>query len=93
MSNAHEVSTTCRTRWRTTCSGLAFELLRPGGLLGCTNIASANTWRPVMELLADWTLTERNASDMARLLSAFGAATRIDLDPTRLTWLALGVRG
>jgi SAM-dependent methyltransferase len=72
---------------------LAVDVLAPGGTLGCTNIARGNPWRPVMELLNDWCLIERTGSDMAALLSAFGGNALVTSDPTRLTWLARGVRG
>jgi extracellular factor (EF) 3-hydroxypalmitic acid methyl ester biosynthesis protein len=67
----------------------AVALLAPGGTMGVTNVAAANPWRPLLELLCNWPLIERTAADMRRLLEWPGIPVDLVLDQTRLTWLAL----
>jgi hypothetical protein len=64
-------------------------MLNREGLLGATNIAAANPWRLMLELLADWTLIERSYDEMSRLLHATKLKASIALDDSRLTWLAV----
>lgn len=44
------------------------RLLRPGGLLFFTNIASGNPYRPWMEHVASWRLVHRTEADVHRLV-------------------------
>lgn len=68
-------------------------LLKPGGTLFFTNIATGNPYRPWMEYLADWVLIERSRADIERLVQKAGFdpsnpdEVRISRDATRLTWL------
>jgi len=67
----------------------AGQMLKPEGLLGATNIAAANPWRLMLQLLADWTLIERSHDEMSRLLQEPKLTASIALDDSRLTWLAV----
>jgi extracellular factor (EF) 3-hydroxypalmitic acid methyl ester biosynthesis protein len=67
----------------------AGEMLSPQGLLGATNIAAANPWRLMLQLLADWTLIERSRDEMSRLMQQPKLRASITLDDSRLTWLAV----
>jgi SAM-dependent methyltransferase len=67
----------------------AGQMLKPEGLLGATNIAAANPWRLMLQLLADWTLIERSHDEMSRLLQEPKLKASIALDDSRLTWLAV----
>jgi extracellular factor (EF) 3-hydroxypalmitic acid methyl ester biosynthesis protein len=64
-------------------------MLSPEGLLGATNIAAPNPWRPMLQLLAGWTLIERSHDQMSRLLRDPKLKASIGLDDSRLTWLAV----
>jgi hypothetical protein len=66
--------------------------LKPGGLLGATNIAAANPWRHMLQLLTNWTLIERSEDEMSSLLRAPKLKTSIALDDSGLTWLAVASR-
>jgi extracellular factor (EF) 3-hydroxypalmitic acid methyl ester biosynthesis protein len=68
------------------------EMLKPGGLLGATNIAAANPWRHMLQLLTNWTLIERSEDEMSSLLRAPKLKTSIALDDSGLTWLAVASR-
>jgi extracellular factor (EF) 3-hydroxypalmitic acid methyl ester biosynthesis protein len=72
-----------------TLLGHAARMLKPEGLLGATNIAAANPWRLMLQLLADWTLIERSHDEMSRLLEEPTLKASIALDDSRLTWLAV----
>jgi SAM-dependent methyltransferase len=67
----------------------AGEMLSPQGLLGATNIAAANPWRLMLQLLTDWTLIERSHDEMSRLMHQPKLNASIALDDSRLTWLAV----
>jgi extracellular factor (EF) 3-hydroxypalmitic acid methyl ester biosynthesis protein len=67
----------------------AGEMLKPGGLLGATNIAAANPWRHMLQLLTNWTLIERTHEEMSSLLRAPNLKVSIALDDSGLTWLAV----
>jgi SAM-dependent methyltransferase len=67
-------------------------MLNPEGLLGATNIAAGSLWRPMLDLLADWTLIERTRDDMVRLLSGSDLTTSLALDDSQITWLATAAR-
>jgi extracellular factor (EF) 3-hydroxypalmitic acid methyl ester biosynthesis protein len=67
----------------------ASGMLSPAGLLGVTNIAAPNPWRPMLQLLAGWTLIERSYDEMSRLLHDPKLKASIVLDDSRLTWLAV----
>ncbi len=68
------------------------EMLKPGGLLGVTNIAAANPWRHMLQLLTNWTLIERSHEEMSSLLRAATSNVSIVLDDSGLTWLAVACR-
>lgn len=70
----------------------ALAMLAPRGVLGATNLAAGNPWRPMLELIADWTIIERDAQQMSRLLALVDGSAQIALDDTRLTWLATAWR-
>jgi extracellular factor (EF) 3-hydroxypalmitic acid methyl ester biosynthesis protein len=67
-------------------------MLSPEGLLGVTNIAAPSPWRPMLQLLAGWTLIERSHDEMSRLLHDPKLRASIALDDSRLTWLAVASR-
>jgi extracellular factor (EF) 3-hydroxypalmitic acid methyl ester biosynthesis protein len=67
-------------------------MLSPDGLLGATNIAAGNPWRLMLDLIADWTLLERTREDMLRLLAGPDLTTSVELDDSRITWLAIAAR-
>src|SRR6185437_5627459 len=66
----------------------AGQMLKPGGLLGATNIAAANPWRQMLHLLTSWTLIERSHEEMTGLFRASKLKASIALDESGLTWLA-----
>jgi extracellular factor (EF) 3-hydroxypalmitic acid methyl ester biosynthesis protein len=66
----------------------AGQMLKPGGLLGATNIAAANPWRQMLHLLTSWTLIERSHEEMTDLFRASKLKASIALDESGLTWLA-----
>ena len=70
----------------------AGEMLNPGGLLDATNIAAANPWRHMLQLLTNWTLIERSQEEMASLLRAPNLKASIARDDSGLTWLAVASR-
>jgi extracellular factor (EF) 3-hydroxypalmitic acid methyl ester biosynthesis protein len=72
-----------------TLLGHAAQMLKSEGLLGATNIAAANPWRLMLQLLADWTLIERSHDEMSRLLHQPKLKVSLALDDSRLTWLGV----
>ncbi|MBR0844740.1 class I SAM-dependent methyltransferase [Bradyrhizobium liaoningense] len=66
------------------------RLLRVGGSIVFTNIASGNPFRVWMEAIADWKLIHRSAPDLRRITAAAGFDTldlSIQRDQTGLTHL------
>jgi hypothetical protein len=66
-------------------------LLRPGGVLFFTNIATGNPYRIWMTYLASWHLNERSELDLARSVESAAvpaSALSVERDTTGLTLLA-----
>jgi extracellular factor (EF) 3-hydroxypalmitic acid methyl ester biosynthesis protein len=66
----------------------AVTMLAAGGALGATNIAAGNPWRLMLDLIADWTLIERDGAEMRRLVSFPDLSSNVAPDDSRLAWLA-----
>lgn len=66
----------------------ALLMLRPGGVLGLTNIAAGNPYRHMLELLTNWTLLERDADEVRALFAEQHGTLTLERDATGLTWLA-----
>jgi SAM-dependent methyltransferase len=67
----------------------AIGMLAPDGVLGATNLSAGNPWRLLLQLIANWTIIERNGYEMAQLFAVPGVVvTELALDATGLTWLA-----
>jgi SAM-dependent methyltransferase len=66
------------------------HLLRPGGRLVFTNIATGNPFRVWIEYMADWRLIERSEEDIAGLCRAAGVpvAPRLEREASSLTIVA-----
>jgi SAM-dependent methyltransferase len=76
-------------RWAVTTLRECRRLLAPTGRLLLSNIAAGNPFRPWMEYLARWTLIERTAADVTRLLTEAGFAAGSDTSSRDATGLAL----
>lgn len=66
----------------------AARMVRGGGVLGLTNIAAGNPFRHMLELLTNWTLLEREASEISALFAGLAGTLTLERDATGLTWLA-----
>jgi extracellular factor (EF) 3-hydroxypalmitic acid methyl ester biosynthesis protein len=53
------------------------KLLKPGGSIFLTNIATGNPYRPWMEYLADWFLIERSEEDILQICYSLGLQDEI----------------
>lgn len=71
---------------------LAGDFMNKDGILMFTNIASNNlfhSFRPWLEVMANWELIDRTEEEMEKLLALTGCERKeITLDPTGLTWIA-----
>lgn len=64
------------------------KLLKPGGSIFLTNIATGNPYRPWMEYLADWFLMERSEEEILQICHSLGLQDEmidVQRDDTGLT--------
>jgi extracellular factor (EF) 3-hydroxypalmitic acid methyl ester biosynthesis protein len=77
-------------RWAIATLRAVRRMLAPGGTLLFSNIAAGNPFRPWIEYLGDWTLIERDAEALERLIKQadFAAGSvRISRDSTALAMM------
>ena len=66
-----------------------FKALAPGGRALIGNFAIANPTRPLMELILDWPLQHRSASDLHQLFGDIGAGITIEHEATGVNLFAV----
>ena len=62
--------------------------LAPGGTAVIGNFGTANPSRPMLELILDWPLHHRSASDLRRLFGDFGTGMTIEQEATGINLFA-----
>jgi hypothetical protein len=65
------------------------EALAPGGHAVIGNFGTANPTRPLMELILDWSLHHRSASDLHQLFGAIGTGITIEQEATGVNLFAV----
>jgi hypothetical protein len=65
------------------------EGLTPGGSAVIGNFGVANPTRPLMELILDWPLHHRSASDLRRLFGAIGTSMTVEHEVTGVNLFAV----
>ena len=65
------------------------QALAPGGQALIGNFAVANPTRPLMELILDWPLHHRSASDLHPLFGDIGAGVTIEQEATGVNLFAV----
>jgi extracellular factor (EF) 3-hydroxypalmitic acid methyl ester biosynthesis protein len=65
------------------------QALAPGGHALIGNFAVANPTRPLMELILDWPLHHRSASDLHRLFGDIGAGVTVEQEATGVNLFAV----
>jgi SAM-dependent methyltransferase len=66
----------------------AAKAISPGGIIMFTNINVGNFMQPLMQVVANWNLIERSEEEMAELLQILSGKWTLELEPTRLAWIA-----
>ena len=65
------------------------EALNPGGRAVIGNFGIANPTRPLMELMLDWPLHHRSASDLRRLFGDIGTSMAVEQEATGINLFAV----
>jgi hypothetical protein len=65
------------------------QALAPGGRAVIGNFSTANPSRPLMELILDWPLHHRSASDLRQLFADLGTGITIEQEPTGINLFAV----
>lgn len=65
------------------------QALAPGGHAVIGNFGTTNRARPLMELMLDWPLHHRSASDLHRLFAGLGTGITIEQEPTGVNLFAV----
>ena len=63
--------------------------LAPGGHVLIGNFGTANPTRPLMELILDWPLQHRSASDLRQLFGGIGTGITIEQEPSGVNLFAV----
>jgi len=65
------------------------QALAPGGHAVIGNFGTTNRTRPLMELILDWPLHHRSASDLYQLFADLGTGITIEQEPTGVNLFAV----
>ena len=65
------------------------EALAPGGHAVIGNFGTANPTRPLLELILDWPLLHRSASDLRQLFREVGTGITVEQEPTGINLFAV----
>jgi hypothetical protein len=65
------------------------QALAPDGHAVIGNFGTTNRTRPLMELILDWPLHHRSASDLCQLFADLGTGVTVEQEPTGVNLFAV----